>query len=131
MTLTLNSPNLFGGFSNTNEMLKTIKQTYNNTQTTIKLSSKNPNITNLTQQNPLLNDAIEYASAGGGEWSLTVAAKDDEKRTIKSKHNVRKVAVRKIHPKQDRKEIEKDIHKALNRVETMLKEKKRHHETDS
>lgn len=131
LTLTLNSPNLFGGFSNTNEMLKTIKNTYNNSQTTIKLSSKNPTITNLTQQNALLNDAIEYASAGGGEWSLTVAAKDAEKRTIKSKHNVRKVAVRKIHPKQDRRDIEADIHKALDRVETILKETKKHHETDS
>ena len=122
LTLTLNSPNLFGGFSNTNEMLKTIKETYNNSQTTIKLSSKNPNITNLTQQNTLLNDAIDYASAGGGEWSLTVAAKDKEKRTIKSKHNVRKVSVRKIHPKQDQKDIEDDIRKALDRVETLLKE---------
>ena len=122
LTLTLNSPNLFGGFSNTNEMLKTIKETYNNSQTTIKLSSKNPNITNLTQQNTLLNDAIDYASAGGGEWSLTVAATDKEKRTIKSKHNVRKVSVRKIHPKQDQKDIEDDIRKALDRVETLLKE---------
>ena len=103
-------------------MLKSIKETYNNSQTTIKLSSKNPNITNLTQQNTLLNDAIEYASAGGGEWSLTVASKDKEKRTIKSKHNVRKVSVRKIHPNQDRKEIEDDIRKALDRVETLLKE---------
>lgn len=122
LTLTLNSPNLFGGFSNTNEMLKTIKETYNNSQTTIKLSSKNPSITNLTQENTLLNDAIDYASAGGGEWSLTVAAKDEEKRTIKSKHNVRKVSVRKIHPKQDRQDIEADIRKALDRVETLLKE---------
>ena len=125
LTLTLNSPNLFGGFSNTNEMLKTIKETYNNSQTTIKLSSKNPNITNLTQQNTLLNDAIDYASAGGGEWSLTVAAKDKEKRTIKSKHNVRKVSVRKIHPKQDQKDIEDDIRKALDRVETLLKESRK------
>lgn len=101
LTLTLNSPNLFGGFINTNEIRKEIKETYNNSQTTIKLSSKNPTITSLTQQNTLLNDAIDYASAGGGEWSLTVAAKDEKKRTIKSKHNVRKVSVRKIHSKQD------------------------------
>ena len=129
LTLTLNSPNLFGGFSDTNEMLKAVKKTYNNNQTTIRLSSKTPTLRNLTQQNTLLNDAIDYAAAGGGEWALTVATKDENKRTIKSKHNVRKVSVRKIHPKQDRRGVADDVHKALNSVETLLKEKHKYYET--
>ena len=131
LTLTLNSPNLFGGFSNTNDMLKSIKQTYNNTQTTIKLSSPQPALSNLTPQNTLLSDAIDYASAGGGEWSLTVAAQDDGKKTIKSRHNIQKVSVRKIHPKKDHQELETDIRHALERVETLLKENPKRNETDS
>ncbi len=120
VTITLNSPNLFGGFNNTNDMLKDISKTYNNNQTTIKLSSNKANLTNINQDNKALYDAVEYTSGGGGEWVLTLASKEVKRKTYKSKHNIRKVTVRQIDNSNDNKKVTEDIFRALNKVETVI-----------
>ncbi len=128
VAITLNSPNLFGGFNSTNDMLKDISQTYNNNQTTIKLCNKKAKLTNIAKTNKQLSDAVEYTSAGGGEWTLTVAAKDSSKKTFKSRHNIKKVSVRRLDKNRDQKEIEIEVLNALNNVETILKEKNKQDE---
>ena len=130
IAMILNSPNLFGGFNNTNDMLKQISETYNNSQTTIKLTGKKAVLRNIKQNNKPLSDAVEYVSGGGGEWTLTVASKSGERKTYKSKHNIRKVTVRRINSKDHQSEVTKDILHALDNVETVLKKEQTHEETD-
>lgn len=123
IAFTLNSPNLFGGYNDTNDMLRQISDTYNNNQTTIKLDSKKAQLVNIKKENRQLKDAVEYASAGGGDWTLVVATKDAKKRTFKSKHNIKKVSVRRIDTEHDKLEIQEEILRALRSVETVLLEK--------
>lgn len=130
IAIILNSPNLFGGFNNTNDMLKQISETYNNSQTTIKLTGKKAVLRNIKQNNKPLSDAVEYVSGGGGEWTLTVASKSGERKTYKSKHNIRKVTVRRINSKDHQSEVTKDILHALDNVETVLKKEQNHEETN-
>lgn len=120
VSMTLNSPNLFGGFNDTNDMLKDISKTYNNNQTMIKLSAKEANLTNIDQNNKALKDAVEYTSGGGGEWTLTVSSKENTRKTYKSKHNIRKVTVRQIDNGENKKEMAEDVFRALDKVETVI-----------
>ena len=120
VAFTLNSPNLFGGYNDTNHMLRDISETYNNNETTLKINSKKARLVNIKKENRQLKDAVEYASGGGGEWTLTVATKDAKKKTFKSKHNIKKVAVSRIDTDQDHHKIEEEILNALKSVETIL-----------
>lgn len=120
VSMKLNSPNLFGGFNDTNDMLKDISKTYNNNQTMIRISANKPNLTNINQNNKALKDAVEYASGGGGEWTLTTSSKENIRKTYKSKHNIRKVAVKKIDTSGNKNELKEDVFAALNTVETVL-----------
>lgn len=130
ISMTLNSPNLFGGFNNTNEMLKEVQETYNNSQTTIKLTSKKPILHNIKPDNKPLSDAVEYVSGGGGEWILTVASKSGERKKYKSKHNIRKVSIRHINSKSHQNGAKTDILHALDSLETILKKEHTDEETD-
>ena len=132
ISMTLNSPNLFGGFNNTNEMLKEVQETYNNSQTTIKLTSKKSILRRIEPDNKPLADAVEYVSGGGGEWLLTVASKSGERKKYKSKHNVRKVSIRHINSnsKDHQNEAKTDILHALESLETILKKEHTDEETD-
>lgn len=130
ISMTLNSPNLFGGFNNTNEMLKEVQETYNNSQTTIKLTSKKPILHNTKPDNKPLSDAVEYVSGGGGEWILTVASKSGERKKYKSKHNIRKVSIRHINSKSHQNGAKTDILHALDSLETILKKEHTDEETD-
>lgn len=128
VSLIMNSPNLFGGFSNTNEMLKSIQGDYNNSRTTIKLSNKKPNLENINKENTRLNDAIEYIAAGGGEWELTVQPEKHKKRTYRSKNNIKKILFYNIESKEKIKELKASIIDAFKNVETILKEKYKNNE---
>jgi hypothetical protein len=128
VSLILNSPNLFGGFNNTNDLLKNISKTYNNSQTTIKISSKSAKLKNIKNDNKSLSDAIEYTSGGGGEWAVTVLSKEVTRKTYKSRHNIKKVSIRKLDVKENKKKSEKDIIQALNSVENVLLEQNHHNE---
>ena len=130
ISMTLNSPNLFGGFNNTNEMLKEIQKTYNNSQTTIKLTIIKAVLSRISQDNKPLADAVEYVSGGGGEWILTVASKTGERKKYKSKHNIRKVSIQRINSKGHQNEVKTDILHALDNLETILKKEHIDEETD-
>lgn len=121
VSLTLNSPDLFGGFNDTNEMLKTISKQYNNTKTKIALTSSKPNL-NIDKNNKALSDAVDYASGGGGEWSVKVCQEGGGKKTYKSNHNVRKIAIGDITDSQRQNEVAKEILHSLDTIETILKE---------
>ncbi len=120
LTLTLNAPNLFGGYNDTNEMLRDIAKTYNNTRATIRLENPKGKLTGISQENKALKDAMEYASGGGGEWKVTVLRRGAGQKTYRSEDNVRKVSVRRME-RADGAGRE-DILQALDSVETILKQ---------
>ena len=128
IALTLNSPNLFGGYNSTSDMLKDISDTYSNNQTTIKIANRKAHLTNINKRNKQLNDAVEYTSGGGGEWAVTVATKKAGKRTYKSRHNIKKVSVKKLNSEDSVQELQTEILEALKNVETILLEKGEGHE---
>ncbi|MEG1669239.1 hypothetical protein [Chryseobacterium sp.] len=121
--LILNSPNLFGGYNNTNDMLKDIQGTYNNSKTVLKLSNAKPKLQNISPNNTKLKDAVDYASAGGGEWAVTVKPKGLKKRTHKSKHTIKKLSFKNIDSTEYLEQLKKDIINSLNKVETILRNK--------
>lgn len=123
LSLKMNSPNLFGGYIDTNEMLREISQEYNNTGTTIGLTNKKPQIQNVNKENKKLVNAIKYVSGGGGEWTLTAHTKNG-KRTFRSKHNIKKVSIRHPEETNDKNTINKDIIDSLETVETILNRRK-------
>lgn len=125
VTITLNSPNLFSGFLEIGKMLKGIRELYNNTQTTLKVTNKNGPLTGITKENPELVSAVRYSSGGGGEWSLTVKT-GGVKRTFRSRNNIKKVNLIPVDEMQvegSSREINGEIIKALNTVETILTER--------
>lgn len=130
VALTLNSPNLFGGFLSTNKMLKEIKKTYNNLQTTIKISNKKAPLTNISKENQSLTDAIRYASGGGGEWTVVVSSKNAKRVTFKSKHNIQKISVPHIDGSHNQEETKEEIISALKKIETILKKEKETNEKE-
>ncbi|MBE5040129.1 hypothetical protein [Ructibacterium gallinarum] len=119
LTLKMNSPNLFGGYIDTNEMLREINQEYNNTGTSIGITNKKPQIQNVNKDNKKLANAIKYVSGGGGEWTLTAETKNG-KRTFRSKHNVKKVSIKHLEESNDKNSINKEIIDSLESVETIL-----------
>lgn len=130
LAMTLNSPNLFGGFLNTNEMLKQVRDRYNNSKTTIKLTNNKPTLTNINQENESLRDAVEYASGGGGEWSIKVESLSGQRKTHRSKHNIRKVVIRRIDNEEHQTEVTKEILRTMERVDNIIKEETANEEQD-
>lgn len=116
VSLKLNSPNLFGGKIDTNEMLREINNEYNNTQVTFKLYNEKGKLSLLKNNNALRN-ALKYISGGAGEWSLTVIF-NGLKKKYKSKNNIKKVSITDIESKDDN--LTKEIMKTINTVETVL-----------
>lgn len=120
VTLKLNSPNLFGGHIDTNEILKEVNQQYNNTDATIKLANEKPKLKSINKENHLLANAIKYISGGAGEWGLTVHTKTSKKKTYRSRHNIKKVNIRAIDPPDDSSKSNEEILAAIDSVETIL-----------
>lgn len=123
LSIKLNSPNLFGGFNNTDDMLRDINNTYNNTETKIELSNEKPKL-HLKKANKLLSSAIDYASGGAGEWEIVVQTKQGEKKTYRSKHNIKKVNVKAIDNGDNVSQTNAKIISALDSVEDVLVDKK-------
>lgn len=119
LSLKMNSPNLFGGYIDTNEMLREISQEYNNTGTSIGITNKKPQIQNVNKDNKKLANAIKYVSGGGGEWTLTAHTKNG-KRTFRSKHNIKKVSIKHLEESNDKNSVNKEIIDSLESVETIL-----------
>jgi hypothetical protein len=67
LNLTLKSPNLFDGLIDTNELLKKLKNVFNNNTTTIKLSNDKGKL-HIPEEN--VKNHIKYITAGGGKWEL-------------------------------------------------------------
>ena len=92
--LELNSPNLFGGHVNINEMLKLINNEYNNTQTTFKVKNEKGKLS-LKKLNESLQSALKYISGGAGRWKMKYL-KDGQQKKAESKHNIKKISIVKI-----------------------------------
>ena len=124
VSLKLNSPNLFGGKIDTNEMLKEVQQEYNNTHLIFTLCSEKAKLW-LKKTNKGLNNALKYISAGAGRWSLTTIS-NGQKQKYESEHNIKKVSLRDIDPVGDdlENEISQEIISAINNIETIIMEDK-------
>lgn len=125
VTLTLNSPNLFAGFIEIDKALKQIRELYNNTQTTLKVSNKNAPLSGIKKENKELAEAVKYASGGGGEWALTKRTRTG-KHTFRSRNRVKKVnlipvsTLSKEFQRTDVAELNNEIVHALDSIETIL-----------
>ncbi len=122
VSVTLNSPNLFGGFFEVEKMLHEIQQLYNNTQTTMRVSNGDGKLSGISRGNPALESSIRYAAAGAGEWTLTGEV-NQRRQTFKSKHKIKKVNLVPI-PQVDEesciKKVDDDIIQAFNSLEDVL-----------
>jgi hypothetical protein len=124
ITFTLNSPNLFNGRIELDELLKEVRSDYNNTETTIGFSSSEPKV-QVSKSNKFIADAVKYTSGGGGHWSTRLLIRG-KKETKKSKDHVRKLKL--PLPTEDAKkgsvdsnnELHQVIRDAFNDVETIL-----------
>lgn len=121
VSLTLNSPNLFGAFLKVNELLKAIRQDYQNTKTGIILSNEKGELSNINEENGKLADAIQYIAGGGGSWEVQVASSHKKKTRYKSANQGKKVILSRIHSSENIEEINNDIKSALDSVENVLK----------
>ena len=63
----LSSPNLLDGILSVSDFLRKTNEQYNNTSFLFKLSNDKGNL-NINPDNPFLQDAIRYSSAGCGTW---------------------------------------------------------------
>lgn len=88
----LESPNLFEGIIEVSELLKKLRQLYNNTKTKIKLYNRNKSLT-LKKDNKELESTIDYASAGGGKWIMTYINQLGKKKAASSDANIQKIVV--------------------------------------
>ena len=119
--LELNSPNLFGGHANINEMLKLINNEYNNTQTTFKVKNEKGKLS-LKKLNESLQSALKYISGGAGRWKMKYL-KDGQQKKAESKHNIKKISIVKIDENESN-DVNKDLLEAILSVETILIDKK-------
>lgn len=83
--IVLESPNLFDGLFDVEELLRKLKNEYNNTETEMKLKNENGGIV-INEKNDDLKSMIDYASQGGGRWSLLGWIKG-KKKSIHSHQN--------------------------------------------
>lgn len=89
LELTMKSPNLFGSLVEAEELLKEINNTYNNTETTIKVKNDKGKLRLVRDK---IQSFIKYISSGGGKWSLGVSSDHSSKIVrIKSTHSVRTI----------------------------------------
>lgn len=132
VTIVLNSPNLFQGFLEIGKTLKNIRYLYNNTQTTLSVTNRNAPLTGISKENPELASAVKYSSGGGGEWKLTVKT-GGKRRTFRSKNNVKKVnliPISELPIQESTKELDAEVIKSLNMVDTILPQKIDNEEKD-
>lgn len=120
VSLKLNSPNLFGSKFNTNELLKLVQNTYNNTSATIKLSNDEP-VLHIDKQDEKLSDALQYIAGGAGEWCIVGCFQGSKKR-IKSNHSIKKVAIKNVDLAQtdNHQELKDEIIDAIMSVEKVM-----------
>ncbi|HEV8666927.1 MAG TPA: hypothetical protein VN665_03760 [Candidatus Paceibacterota bacterium] len=85
LTLTFNSPNLFGLKNSLNQDLKDLQAEYSSTKVTLEL--ENPDGKLVVPKNDLTTQGIDYIAQGGGEYSLKIKGK--MKKVIKSKSNIK------------------------------------------
>lgn len=128
--LTLNSPNLFDGWAQTSEMVRSIRQRYNNTKTKVEISNSKAPLTSINRNNEDLAAAIKYTSAGGGEWKLTVHTVAG-KRTFRSRNNIKKVSFHGIEDEANKADIDREIIKSIGTIETILPKDDKHGQTES
>ena len=67
LEIKLSSPNLLDGITSVSDFLRKTNEQYNNTSFKFKLSNDNGKL-NINPDNPFLQDAIRYSSAGCGTW---------------------------------------------------------------
>lgn len=67
--ITLSSPNFLDGIKTVNEFLHKTNEKYNNTSISLHLKNEDGRLY-IDSNNPFLQNAIEYASAGGGKWKI-------------------------------------------------------------
>ncbi len=67
LEIKLSSPNLFDGIITVSDFLRKTNKTYNNTSFSFRLSNEEGNL-NIDPNNPFLQDAIRYSTAGCGSW---------------------------------------------------------------
>lgn len=122
VSLKLNSPNLFGGKIDTDEMLKEVQKEYNNTNLTFKLFSEKAKLL-IKRENRALLNALKYIAGGAGEWSLTTLTRGNKK-TYKSNHSIKKVLLKNIDNIhfEDQHKFNEDVKQAITSVENVLVE---------
>lgn len=67
LEIKLSSPNLFDGIITVSDFLRKTNKTYNNTSFSFRLSNEEGSL-NIDPNNPFLQDAIHYSTAGCGSW---------------------------------------------------------------
>lgn len=92
--LSLNSPNLFGGIFETNDLLKKIKKIYNNKKVEFALINEDSTLENINKED--LDDAIRYIENGGGNWSVKGKTRQNEVIKKNSKELIKKVVIDEI-----------------------------------
>lgn len=86
VSLTLKSPNLFGGSTDAEEI---IRELYGATQSTENILTFKNNKGKLHLKKRSLKTFIEYITSGGGKWSVKASIPGTTKKTFSSKDNVK------------------------------------------
>lgn len=117
-----NSPNLFGGIFETNELIKKLSDTFNNSKTVLALKNKNGKLKNINKDN--LQDPLEYTSNGGGSWKIEGRKKAGQKfKAYTSEGSIKKIYV-------DSLENIKKIKSEIDDLNNELSVKQRRNESD-
>ena len=88
VTLKLKSPNFLGAGYTTTELLSRIKKVSNNDSVTVRLEDESGR---LQVPRSEFEDAVEYATAGGGTWAITTSSGGAKRIRHKSDEFVREV----------------------------------------
>lgn len=89
LEMKMKSPNLFGGRIEAEELLKELNASYNNTESTIKLTNDKGRLRITSEK---LQSYIKYIANGGGEWLLTLKSSGERRRKkIRSKSNIKTI----------------------------------------
>lgn len=107
LNLKLNSPNLFGGFIESEELLKKINSLFNNTSTDIKFKNEKGKLKVIKKN---IQGFIKYITGGGGEWELR-SNFSGRTRRIKSKDSIKTIVLPNTieKAKEDKQNVIKEI----------------------
>ncbi len=118
LEIELNAPSLFGGKARATEFVQETKEEYNNTSLKIRLENDKGYLQLAKEK---IQSFIEYATAGGGKWTLrTKQTKKGRMQTMKSQDRVRTVSIANAIDDLEDDEITEELYKTLEEVETIM-----------